>query len=349
MFQKTRLSLTGWYLLILMLVSGLFSTAIYVGINHEFTRMEYMQKARLEREKMFNPLYEELRHERELQGRPLPPLPGIELEAISEARTRLQVILVFVNLGILGVGGLAGYFLAGRTLKPIKDMIDEQNRFITDASHELRTPLTSLKSEIEVGLRDKTFSLNDAKKLLQSNLEDVNILQSLSDGLIKLTQYQQNNDKNLYETVSIAIVVGDAQKKVASLAKSKKIIFINRVRDTMVEAIRQSLTEMFVIFFDNAIKYSEKNTTVRIESHLTDHSVVIDVKDQGIGIDKKDIPHIFDRFYRVDTSRSKTDVLGYGLGLSIAKQIVKKHKGNITIESKVGKGTSISVQIPRKY
>ncbi len=320
MFQKARLKLTGWYLLIIMLISIFFSVAIYEVLTNELTRVERIQR---------------LRQERQMR-------PAIDPEVIIETKNRLMAILILINLGILGGSSVLGYFLAGRTLRPIKDMVDEQNRFITDASHELRTPLTSLKTEIEVNLRDKDLGLIDAKKLLQSNLEDVNNLQYLSDNLIKLTQYQTQDQD--FKKISILEILDEAQKKVANLAKHKNINIKNKVQDFYLEGNKQSLVEVFVILLDNAIKYSLKGKDVIIASTKIDDKVLISVKDYGIGINKEDLPHLFDRFYRVDKSRTK-EISGYGLGLSIAKQIIEKHGGSIKVESKVGKGSTFSVSI----
>ena len=145
MFKSARLKLTAWYLLIIMLISILFSIAIYSEINADLGRLEHYQELRKQRDLQFAP--------------PLPPNPELDRNVVAEARDRITLILFLVNFGILVVSGGSAYFLAGRTLKPIKDMVDEQNRFITDSSHELRTPLTSLRSEIEVNLRDKNLSV----------------------------------------------------------------------------------------------------------------------------------------------------------------------------------------------
>src|SRR3989344_8850426 len=163
MFKKARLKLTAWYLLIIMLISLAFSIAIDHLLTLELTRVERVQRLRQERR--------------------IPRIPAIDPEVIEETKNRLRINLILINLGILGAAGVAAYFLAGRTLKTIKNMVDEQNRFITDSSHELRTPITSLKTEMEVNLRDKKLN-KDTRKILESNLEEVNSLQSLSDNLI---------------------------------------------------------------------------------------------------------------------------------------------------------------------
>ena len=111
---------------------------------------------------------------------------------------------------------------------------------------------------------------------------------------------------------------------------------------------KQSLIELLTILLDNAIKYSNKNRLVILKSKKLDHRILITVSDQGIGIDRENLPHIFDRFYRADKSRSKEKITGYGLGLSIAKRIIDIHNGIIRAESKLGKGSEFTVEIPEK-
>lgn len=344
MFAKTRLKLTAWYLLIIMLISVSFSVAMYKVLTSELDRIEHLQRLRQERQlSLLGPdsIPFEFRQR-------LPRTLMIDPEIIAETKTRLKMILFLINGGILGASALAGYFLAGRTLRPIKDMVDEQNRFITDSSHELRTPITSLKTEIEVNLRDTKLN-KEAKKILESNLEEVNNLQTLSDNLIKLTQYQKSNGNIIFKNTSIKEIVAEACRKVSYLAKHSKISIHNKVKDYVLQADRQSLSEAFVIFLDNAIKYSPQNTSVTLTSRTADNSIVIDIKDEGIGIAKEDIAHLFERFYRVDKSRTKTDVEGFGLGLSIAKQIIDKHNGTIFVESQLNKSTTFSIRLPLRH
>jgi len=325
MFTSARLKLTAWYLLIIMLVSVSFSLAMYKVLTSELDRVERLQFRQR-----------------------LPHTLRIDPELLDETKNRLKMILFLINGGIFGASSLAGYFLAGRTLKPIKDMIDEQNRFITDASHELQTPITSLKTEIEVNLRDKKLS-KDTKKILISNLEEVNNLQFLSDNLIKLTQYQKTDGRRSFEKISLLEIINEAQKKVTNLAGYKNITIKNDVKNCPVKGDRQSLIELFVIFLDNAIKYSPTGKTVAVSSRRTDSSVEIEFKDQGMGIGEEDIPNLFNRFFRADKSRHKSETGGYGLGLSIAKQIVDRHSGSIKVESEVGRGSTFSIRLPIKH
>jgi two-component system sensor histidine kinase CiaH len=333
MFEAARLKLTAWYLLIIMIISIVFSVAFYRAATVEVERI-----IRIEEMRQRYGADDFFRHRNDQMAPP-------SIQDLQEAEGRLRMLLVVINGGILLLAGASGYFLAGRTLRPIQTMVDEQHRFITDASHELRTPLTAMRSEIEVGLRDKTISLLEAKRLLESNLEEVGNLQVLSDSLLQLTQAKTNT--RVFHQTQLAPLVETAVKKVTPIAKQKKITITNSVTDAHLEGDETSLIQLFVILLDNAIKYSPPKTEITIKSKKTDHTVVINVIDQGMGISEKDVPFIFERFYRVDKSRSR-DMGGYGLGLSIAEKVVKDHKGSINVTSKPEKGTTFTIQLPAK-
>jgi two-component system, OmpR family, sensor histidine kinase CiaH len=337
MFKKARLKLTAWYLVIIMTISMLFSTVIYARVNSDLIRFERMQVR----------FQTDLREGR-IREIPEPGQPHfttrLDPVEIHEARTALLIILGIINLTILVISGAAGYFLAGITLKPIKQMMDEQKRFVSDSSHELRTPLTSLRSEIEVALRNKKLNTNEAKKVLESNLEEVLRLQKLSDNLLELAQNGKLINKNSMKEISIETILKSAIKNVQPFAKTKQIRIVNNAKNAKVNGIEDRLIEVFVILLDNAVKYSNKSAAIEILSKQKDGKVEISVIDYGIGISKKDLPHIFERFYRGDKSRNES---GYGLGLSIAKKIVESHFGSITVKSEENKKTEFTVTLPK--
>lgn len=349
MFESARLKLTAWYLCIIMLISMLFSVVIYTNVNNDLIRIETRQ--RRVQERMRAPM-DQFLNQLKAQGIPTPPIqnrpPDASMTEVAEARNRLILVLIFINLGILVISGIAGYFLAGQTLQPIKEMVDEQNRFITDASHELRTPLTSLRSEMEVTLADKHLKTGEAREVITSNLEDVIRLQTLSDNLLELAQFEKSTLTSHFSQVKLADVLHDAVKKVSGIAKKKQIPIQNEIKDPVVHGNYDSLSELFVILLDNAIKYSPEKSIVTIASQKTDHHVIIGISDQGAGIAASDIPHIFDRFYRADKSRTSQSAKGYGLGLSIAKKIVDAHRGTLSVKSAVGRGTTFFVELPCK-
>jgi len=343
MFHSARLQLTAWYLLIIMAISISFSAFIYFGAAREYDRI-----IRIEQYRVRHPVQPGIISQNPPSELDLFSLsPQQDNELIDWARLRALEALFGVNVIILFLSALAGYFLAGRTLQPIKNMLDEQNRFITDASHELNTPLTALKTSLEVNLRNKQLNLEKAKGVLKSNLEDVNSLQSLSEELMGLIMYQKQNGNFKITKVALLEVIKTAVERVQALAEKKKITINVDGPKAFVMGDEKSLKELLVILLDNAIKYTDNKAAISLRIKREDSAVNLIIKDGGIGIKKEDLSHIFDRFYRADRSRTKQSVGGYGLGLSIAKRIVTLHNGSIRVESEIGKGSSFIVTFPK--
>ena len=332
MFLKARLKLTFWYVVITLVISILFSLAIYQGLKEELERSLRIQQVRI---------YIQENNDNALLD---PSKIKIDPQLLNDEENRIKLILLFINLGILVVAGGTGYFLAGKTLEPIAVMLDEQNRFITDASHELRTPITALRSEIEVNLRDKNLNLAGAKNLLKSNLEEAINLQILSNNLLELTQLEEPKSSFIFEDADLQAILEKALSRTAPLLKVKNIKVEKNLSKTSIHGSVINLTELFVILIDNAIKYSPSKSILKINMKKNDGFVYVEIEDQGMGIDKKDLPYIFDRFYRSDASRTKQKISGYGLGLSIAKKIVELHKGTISVKSEIGKGSIFTVK-----
>lgn len=347
MFHSARLQLTFWYLLVIVFISASFSAVIYQVLAREINRFDRTQRVRIQQQ-----LADEAYVVRETPFQSiLPTTPNIETidEALlNDVRRRLLWTLVFINCTVTLAGGGFGYLLAGRTLDPIKKMVDDQNRFITDASHELRTPLTVLRTAIEVSLRDSEATVKDHRTVFRECLDEVKRMQALSDDLLALANYKQGMRKASVEPLQVAELVEHAVKQVQILANSKKITLHNKVTKTNGGKLlgqRKSLHDVLSILLENAIKYSPENTAVTISSRKRNGNMLITVTDEGIGIHGKDISRIFDRFYRADTARSNTTE-GYGLGLSIAKQIVEAHDGAISVTSSLGKGSTFTIAIP---
>jgi signal transduction histidine kinase len=316
-----------------MSVSIAFSVVIYRGMALEVERFAYLQRVRFERR--FNDL-----------GIPIPP-SSTDREIIQDIKQHIVMVLVGINGVILIAMGGISYFLAGKTLAPIKEMIEEQNRFISDASHELRTPLTAMKSSLEVYLRDPKLTLTDAKEVLTENIEEVNRLALLSESLLTLSENQNGNTRALFKHIDIKHIIDKSVRQVKHNASQKKIaIKTDSVPQKKIYGNEEKLIELFTILLDNAIKYSPEESVILLSGTSHKKYMELRVEDKGIGIEEKDIPHVFDRFYRSDSARSKTGAGGYGLGLSIAKKIVALHSGSIRIESIVHFGTTVIVQLP---
>jgi two-component system sensor histidine kinase CiaH len=340
MFHSARFKLTAWYLLIIMLISLVFSAALYSMVCRELERGFRRAGMRLNVGQPGFLLPQYSPQERQEMNSQL-------IQDFDLTKRRVIFNLLAANGMILAVSALASYFLAGKALEPIAVAMEEQKRFVADASHELRTPITALKASIEVTLRDKKLTLKKARDTFKSNLEDINALHLLTSHLLNLTNFQANHQPLTLEKIKVGKIVKNASQKILPLAKKKKIKLDLAVKKQTILAHRESFEKMILIFLDNAVKYTPKNGRITISTKTTRKNLLIKVKDTGVGIAKKDLPRIFDRFYRAPPSRSKNKVSGFGLGLSLAKKIIELHRGTVKVTSTLGKGTTFTIKFPR--
>lgn len=336
MFKQARLKLTGWYLLIIMVISFSFSGIIYQLISQEINRFANSQRVRIQRQLL----------DIENQNNSPPPIILIDDDLIDESRRRLLISLGIINGVIFIASGSLGYFLSGRTLSPIQKMTEEQKRFVSDASHELRTPLTGLKALFEVSLRDPNLDLAEAKNVIQEGISQTDQLKSLSDSLLELNHLNQNGSSFKLQPIIIKKLMAETVNKIKAKADLKKITIKTIPSQGKIVVDNQKIEEVFLILIDNAIKYSPESTQIKFTALKGKRKVVFKVSDQGIGISKKDLPHVFDRFYRADNARTKNSADGFGLGLSIAQKIVEQHHGSISVQSVNKKGSTFIISLP---
>lgn len=328
--HRNRLALT--YLGIIMVLSIGFSAIMY----HDSAR-EVGAGYRRQAVELRNNIY----------FAPPNAIERIRDEGIDHFRSGLFWRLVFLNLGMLVVGAALSIYLAEKSLEPLEEALAAQSRFTSDAAHELRTPLTAMKTEIEVALRTGKLSDIEAREILSSNLEEIVKLESLTAALLRLAKNTHSKDDSQTQDVVVTEVLSEAAKRVAGPLKEHSMtIDLPEPAVTSVKGDKDQLVELFVILLDNAIKYGTKKTSVTVTANKDDGQVLISVADKGIGIAEVDLPHIFERFYRADQSRTKTKITGYGLGLSVAQAIVDSHKGTISATSKLGEGTTFNVTLP---
>lgn len=288
--------------------------------------------------------------------RPLPPRMDMHMsdngEAVQsafrqradDAKTELFVSLLFLNLAMLGFGAWFSMYLAKLTMDPIEQAMQEQSRFVTDASHELRTPLTAIRSMNEVVLRRKNITDKDARELAGKNVQEVTKLHALTTSLLGLVHTEKGG--SALRPVGLQECVGEAMESVVAAAQQRGISVEDSVPNVTVLSQPEQLCQVIRILIDNAVKYSHDKGTVRISGSRTGAAVTLFVEDDGVGISKADLPHIFARFYRADESRSKERRSGFGLGLAIAKTISDRLGMRITAESQPGKGSRFSITLP---
>jgi signal transduction histidine kinase len=329
MFTAATLRLTGWYVAILMGLSLAFSVWLYAEAMGQI------------REGFNGPIGGRIQYGYTIiQG---PDVQDLIDQQVAAGHQHIIGRLVLLNVGILFFGGIASYALARRTLQPIEAAVEAQNRFTADASHELRTPLAAMKTEIEIALRQPELSKTEVHELLQSNLEEVDRMSSLSQGLLTLARSEAPPRVSaVHAEKTITAVI----KRLKPLAKVKEITIVYTPQPLKVLASSKYLDTIMGTLLDNAIKYSPPKTTITVHLARDDGHGVMSVSDQGYGIASADVPHIFDRFYRSDSSRSKENVAGHGLGLSIAHKMTTAIKGTIAVRSTEGKGSTFSVRLP---
>lgn len=329
LFESATLKLTCWYLAILMVLSLLFSAILFQLASAE---LRHGLRAPVREVWLESGLFMENEAARNFRE-----------TRYEEGISHLIGNLVVMNVVTLVAGGGLSYILARRTLQPIQDAMEAQGRFTSDASHELRTPLTIMQSEIEVGLRDKHATKHTYRDLLASNLDEVHRLRQLSDRLLVLA-----SDRDLeLGPISLEEVAIEAVSHVVKLAQQKRITVTNDVGPVIVQGNREALADVITILLENAIKYSPEKTAVTLSSSVRNKTAIIQVADQGPGIAQDDLPHIFDRFYRADSSRSRQHVQGHGLGLSIARRIVTQHGGQLSVKNNPHVGAVFTIRLPK--
>jgi len=318
MFQSATLKLTAWYLAILLTISITFSVVIYQLNYREISfRLENLQHS------LIDPM-------QGLSGDPrfsFGPNSPLTIQS-NQAAGQMILSLFYINIVIIVAGGLGSYFLARRTLRPIEEAHEAQSRFTSDASHELRTPLAAMKAELEVNLRDAHLSEDESRELLESNLEEVNKLIGLTQMLLQLSR--MDFDKVEREPVDVVQLLNEKMKTYKSVGKR---FDITARKKAVASANEPAISELIGILMDNALKYSPEGSKINIRVFVKRLMVGFEIQNTGTPIPEDKLTKIFDRFYRLDSSRTNGSQNGYGLGLSIAKKIIDVHHGDLQVSS----------------
>ena len=241
-----------------------------------------------------------------------------------------------------------GMLIVLNDVTKLRRLENVRREFVANVSHEIKTPLTAIKGFVET-LHDGTVEKpEDIKRFFGIIIKHINRLDAIVEDLLTLSKIErEDTEKEIkFETGSIKDVIETAIQ-VCQAKADKKNIHIESICDNKISArIDLSLFDQAIVnILDNAIKYSEKGSAVYVECSLVEKEIIVSIKDQGIGIAKKHLPRLFERFYRVDKARSR-ELGGTGLGLAIAKHIVQTHGGRISVESTPGKGSIFTIHLP---
>ena len=225
----------------------------------------------------------------------------------------------------------------------------ERRLFVSNVSHELRTPLTSVKSYLEA-LDEGALSEPVAPDFIKVSLDETNRMMRMVSDLLSLSRIDNATshlDIELTNFTAFITFILNRFDKIRSQNDDKKYEIIRDypINSIWVEIDTDKMIQVIDNIINNAIKYSPDGGKITVSMKTTDTQMILSISDEGLGIPKKDLPKIFDRFYRVDKARSRAQG-GSGLGLSIAKEIIKQHNGFIWAKSEYGKGSTFTIVLP---
>ena len=267
----------------------------------------------------------------------------VSVHQLDEANELYVSITITVMVVFWLISILASVYLANWSRKPIIESYEKQKSFVENASHELRTPLTVLQNRLESLFRKPDSTILDNSESIAASLDEVRNMRILTTNLLNLAR-RDDGLKAQYEEVSASIFdeIFDNYKMIAE--ETGKIFIGNNQVNRTIKTDKALLKQLMTILFDNALKYTDEDGVVEFTIKTTEKQILLTVSDNGPGINNQDKKKIFDRFYRVDKARTRQKG-GFGLGLSLAKQIVQTLKGTITVKDNSPKGTIFEVKL----
>ena len=231
-------------------------------------------------------------------------------------------------------------------LERLESAFESQKQFIQDSSHELRTPIAIAQTNIEVLEMEKRATREDYKQLVDIVKLSLQRMNDVNNSLLLLSEATPTQSK--WARVDMSPLLNEVYREAKAEAKAAGINFEWQPTDSnlLVRGDAMHLKQAIINLVDNAIKYNRPGGTVKLSAQADGQSVIIQVSDTGIGLSPEDLPYVFERFFRVDKSRSREQG-GSGLGLAIVKKIVEDHGGTILAESVTGEGSTFRISLPK--
>lgn len=316
-FFHVRLKLTAVYIVIIMCILLGYNTITYLDLRHDLAEAEYDVKTGIE----------------------LSDFPGH-----AESLPSLVKKIVVEDIVILSIAAWISYLFAGYTLRPVQRSLILQKKFSENASHELRTPLAVMRSDAEVLLRNHNPSKEDVTFTLKSIVEEIDRMTVMTNDLLLLAR-SEHQVVAPQKSINIEEIISSIVLKMSSLARTVgvSIMLIPQKSSFIINGDIAALERVFINILQNAITHTPKDGSITVSLKEDNGYVLICIQDTGKGISSKDIPHVFERFYKGENSG------GTGLGLPIVKEIIHSHGGMVSLRSNVGVGTEVIVKIPCIY
>ncbi len=259
--------------------------------------------------------------------------------------TSIILIVCVIIFSIMSI--LASLILSHITMKPIKKSWSKQVRFVENVSHELRTPLTIIQNSLELLLASPNDKIIDRSESIAIALDETSRLSKLITDMLTLARTDSTMTEIHKELFSLDALVETVFQPFIDLAESQnKVLEVNLHCPMNINADKSRIHQLLVILLDNALKYTNENDKISVNTNIKDNKAVLTVSDTGMGISDENIDKIFDRFFRESKARSR-ERGGMGLGLSIASWIVDKHGGTIKVTHNEPKGSIFTIKLPK--
>lgn len=257
-----------------------------------------------------------------------------------------NLLKVFISIGSasLILLLLISIYLTNKSIKPIKETFEKQKQFIADASHELKTPLAIIKTNTSLILSNKNATVESQGKWLNYINNQIARMTELLDEMLSLAKLDTNKELQEFKEFNLSKLLNNILLTFEAVIFENKIeLESNILENICLKGDKESIKKVVIILLDNAIKYTNKSGKINVDLQKEKNKIKLKIKNTGEGIEKEELERIFERFYRVDTSRAR-ETGGYGLGLSIAKSIIDSHNGKIYAESNIGKDTTFIIE-----
>lgn len=270
------------------------------------------------------------------------------LDVTNSYKFLRNLLYTFLAVGLimLIVIYFTSRYFANRSIAPVKEAFDKQQRFIADASHELRTPLAVINTNADVLLANSDDLIRTQEKWLQHIKSETERMRTLTSDLLYLTQMEDARESIISTSFNLSEAVENVILTLEAVIFEKNMeLSYDIVPDLYTRGNSEQMKQVILILLDNAMKYTNASGSIKLTLKKQGHDLLLTVTNTGEGIPQEHLARIFDRFYRVDASRSRQNG-GYGLGLAIAKSIVEQSKGRIYAKSVPNETTSFYVQLP---
>lgn len=274
----------------------------------------------------------------------------VQVSTVQRDDALKQIVLIMVTLSpflALAVA-LCGSWFSGNATRPVEETLELLRQFVVDAAHEINTPITVIDASVQT--LEETFAEQDVKdEILPIITRASGRMRALGESLIVLSRMESPEYQFTVSKLKLRDVVLPVVAECEQIARHKhQILTVDDIPDLLLMGHSESLERMLLNLLANAVRYTDEGGTISLHFKVAGDRLKIVVEDSGIGIPKESLNHVFERFYRVDKSRSR-DMGGFGLGLSIVKSIVDRHNGTIAVESQLGKGSNFIVELQIAY